>query len=71
MNEENQRPDYLSQVGVNIFRKDWCENSPSTRHKSIGLNNICAGLPDFDNSGFTDPGKDSCLGDSGGPLTQG
>lgn len=29
---------------------------------------MCAGLPDADNNGLTDAGKDACQGDSGGPL---
>ena len=29
---------------------------------------MCGGLPDVDNNGWTDAGTDSCQGDSGGPL---
>ena len=29
---------------------------------------ICAGSPDMDGNGLVDAGRDTCLGDSGGPL---
>ena len=36
--------------------------------KFLASDEMCAGLPDADNNGLTDAGKDACQGDSGGPL---
>ncbi|CAG5110230.1 Oidioi.mRNA.OKI2018_I69.chr2.g4651.t1.cds [Oikopleura dioica] len=56
----------LLSAGVNILGKDYCENF--SNNGILMPDDVCAGLPDNDNNGLTDPGKDACQGDSGGPL---
>lgn len=56
----------LLSAGVNILGEEYCENF--SNNGPLMPDDICAGLPDTDNNGLTDPGKDACQGDSGGPL---
>ena len=56
----------LQSVGVNIFGTDYCiEKGYKTE---LEEDDICAGVPDLDDDGDSDGGKDACQGDSGGPL---
>lgn len=60
-------PNKLQSVGVNIMSDDYCSEK-SKGGFNIASDEMCAGLPDADNNGLTDAGKDACQGDSGGPL---
>jgi len=57
------------EVGVHLFDDDYCMKY-STLDTSVFDSRVefCAGVPDRDNDGYTDGGKDACQGDSGGPL---
>jgi len=59
-------PDLLQSVGVNIMDHAYCQ--ANSNNGLLMPDDICAGMPDTDNSGLTDGGIDSCQGDSGGPL---
>ena len=56
----------LMSAGVNVFSQEYC--IANTIYDALLPDDICAGIPDSDNSGGADGGKDSCQGDSGGPL---
>ncbi|CBY39867.1 unnamed protein product, partial [Oikopleura dioica] len=56
----------LQSVGVNILGPEYCiEKGYKTE---LEEDDVCAGVPDFDDDGNADGGKDACQGDSGGPL---
>ena len=59
----------LREVGVHLFSDQYCFDK-STYDETILDRRVelCAGVPDFDEDGFIDGGKDACQGDSGGPL---
>ena len=68
--EEGDIPTFLQSVGINLFSKQYCIEH-STGQASGGLDHeveICGGVPDNDENGLIDGGKDACQGDSGGPL---
>ena len=52
-------PSELNQVSVPVVSTEIC-NAPQSYAGLLGEGQICAGLPQG--------GRDSCLGDSGGPL---
>ena len=59
--------DTLKQAGVNIMDQEYCLAHVGMAG-SLEEDDICAGVPDYDNDELTDGGIDSCQGDSGGPL---
>jgi len=66
---DNQTPaDTLYSVGLNIFSEAYVRDFTDIHHHVIFENEFAAGLPDRNNDGKTDAGKDSCSGDSGGPF---
>ena len=59
----------LQETAINILSNEYCE--AYSLHERDELNfdvEFCASLPDNDNNGLTDQGRDACQGDSGGPL---
>ena len=58
----------LNEVGVNIFSHEYCVNHSIYGNFIVEEAEICAGIPDRNNDGMADGGKDACQGDSGGPL---
>ena len=59
-------PDELHSVGLNIFSKYYCYRYSFPM--PFFEDDICAGSPDKDGNGLVDAGRDTCHGDSGGPL---
>ena len=58
----------LNSVGVNLFSHQYCTTKSTYGNAIIEKSEICGGVPDLNNDGLTDGGKDACQGDSGGPL---
>ena len=57
----------LNQVAVNYMDTQWCLDN--TNYNTLDAREeVCAGIPDLNQDGVTDGGKDACQGDSGGPL---
>jgi len=62
---------FLQQVAVNVFSDQYCQDKATGDMQADGHTPgimFCAGLPDRNNDGASDAGKDSCQGDSGGPF---
>ena len=55
----------LNEVGVNVFSHEYCVNKSIYGNFIIEEAEICAGIPDRNNDGLADGGKDACQGDSG------
>ena len=64
----NQKTNFeLRDVGVNIFSYEYClEKTVYTSQYVNSDTDICAGVPDNDNDGMADGGKDSCQGNNSG-----
>merc|ERR1712025_302728 len=58
----------LYSVGLNIFSEAYVRDFTDIYQDVVFANEFAAGLPDRNNDGKTDAGKDSCSGDSGGPF---
>lgn len=62
----------LLENGFNLFSREYCHAKSNYVKPGVGFyigkDEICVGIPDRDNDGFTDAGNDTCQGDSGGPL---
>jgi len=65
-NDEGVLPDILQSTGINVLSQEYCIEKGNKDF--LELDDICAAVPDMDGDGDTDGGKDSCAGDSGGPL---
>ena len=74
-------PDVLQETGINLMSKEFCnDHSLLSVLQLDGYNadeavatanydiEFCGGNTDSNGDGFTDAGRDTCLGDSGGPL---
>ena len=61
----------LNEVGVNVFSHQYCVNKSIYGNFIIEEAEICAGIPDRNNDGLADGGKDACQGDSGKSITPG
>jgi len=65
-NEEGQLQNILQSTGINVLSQEYCIEKGNKDF--LELDDICAAVPDMDGDGDIDGGKDSCAGDSGGPL---
>ena len=74
-------PDVLQETGINLMSKEFCnDHSLLSVLQLDGYNadeavatanydiEFCGGNTDSNGDGLTDAGRDTCLGDSGGPL---
>ena len=60
----------LQSAGVNVLSRPYCKEHAEADNQIQGMkvDEFCAGTPDSDGDGFTDAGKDTCLG-NGGEIT--